>query len=112
MKALFQISALAVAIVAPIGGLAAYDRAETSNRYQIGTDWNGDKAVYHYEDGRLFRDDVGENIGYFYSGQPRLVAFGCKGYESTLIALEESDLPECARIEPITGRAQALKWSR
>jgi hypothetical protein len=110
MKMLLQIAAMTAAIVAPLGALAAYDRSETTERFTVETTWSGYKAVYRYEDGRLFNDTRGENLGLFASGRPRLVAFDCEGSESVLIALEEDELPRCGRIERISG-PDAIRWA-
>lgn len=94
-----------------IAGAAVYDRSETTPRYTSGKTWTGESAIYEYTDGLLFDGRKGKIVGYFGGGRPRLVAFGCEGRAGVLVAMEESDLPVCERVERIEG-APSLAWAR
>ena len=106
--------AIAAATAAFIGACVQDSRSATTH-YKTGVGFlTGAPGVYSYTVGGLFGGKGNEKlVGTFGGGAPRLVAFGCEGRakDAVLIAIEESDLPRCDRIETIEG-APSVYWAR
>lgn len=99
MKTIFALSAL----IATIFGIVAYDQSEHTHTYHLDWTFSGHKVVVERGHGALgFRHDE-KIIGYFLSGRPRVVGFGCEGTDGVLIAVEEDYLPRCKRVEGIVN---------
>jgi hypothetical protein len=103
MKTLL-ITAAALASVIGMGAQAiAYDGSEVTRTYHADVSFlTGQPGVWEHSTGKLHLQQKSELVGYYGGGHPRAIGFGCEGAKMPVIAMEESDLPICKRVEPIT----------
>jgi hypothetical protein len=90
-------------------GCTAYAQSETRTIYETGHTFSGYPAVWEREVDRFGAKSTGKLVGYYGGGNPGVIGFGCEGAEAPIIAVEESDLPLCKRVEPIANRRLMLE---
>lgn len=100
-----------IAAIAALCGAAYYDGQQVTKTYRVGHMFGGGMGVIEESKGRWGIYNQSETVGLYSYGQPRVVAFGCDGKPgAVLIAMEESDLPACERVEPIQYKNEA-RWA-
>jgi hypothetical protein len=108
----YQFIALCASPFLLLGGVAAagiYDGQQgVTKTYRVGHMFGGGMGVIEKSEGKWGIYSQSETIGLYSYGEPRVVAFGCDGKPgAVIIAMEESDLPACERVEPIQYEKKA-----
>jgi hypothetical protein len=114
MSKTFTLICLAVPalIIGTPAALATYDAQEVTKTYRVGHSFlEPGMVVTETATGtRLGMYEEETVVGRYAAGQPGVVAFGCEGTDGVMIAMEESDLPRCDRVEPIQYKDKA-SWA-
>ena len=111
-KTFFALLASPLLFIAAGAGAAHYDAQEVTKTYRVGHAFLGEGMLVteNATGTRLGIYTEDKVVGRYAYGQPGVVAFGCEGTDGVMIAMEESDLPRCDRVEPIRYEDKA-SWA-